>query len=43
MNSRRCNRLCCPSCGSYRITGNRFKFKCKMCGFIHDMAKKKKK
>ncbi len=36
MTPRPCNRLCCPSCGSYRITGDRFRFKCKVCGFIHN-------
>ncbi len=32
------NRLHCLSCGSYRISGDRFRFKCKVCGFIHDSA-----
>ncbi len=34
------SRLRCPSCASYRITGNRFRFKCKVCGFVHDLVKK---
>ncbi len=35
------SRLRCPSCGSYRIAGDRFKFKCRMCGFVHDLTKTK--
>ncbi len=43
MTSRPASRLRCPSCGSYRINGDRFRFKCKVCGFIHDVLKKKLK
>ncbi len=34
------SRLRCPSCNSLRVNGDRFKFKCKVCGFVHDFTKK---
>ncbi len=40
MTSRPASRLRCPACSSYRISGDRFRFKCKVCGFIHDSVPK---
>lgn len=31
-------RLRCPNCRSYRIMGTREHFKCRNCGFTHDMT-----
>lgn len=41
MNFRERTKLRCPNCGSLRITGDRLKFKCKACGFIHNSKKMK--
>lgn len=30
------NRVRCPACGSLRISGDQFCFKCNACGFVHD-------
>lgn len=35
-------RLRCLKCGSHRISGNKFHYNCKSCGFIQDLFKKDK-